>query len=93
MIAVQPIRDTHTHTHTHTHTGLGFVTFFVVNLAVWSQGSSGAVPFPTMLAIVAMWFCISLPLVFVGAVFGFKRETISLPVSTAQVRNEDGDDD
>jgi transmembrane 9 superfamily protein 2/4 len=65
--------------------GIAFGTFFVVNLAVWSQGSSGAVPFATMIAVIAMWFCISLPLVFVGAVFGFKKETIKLPVATAQI--------
>jgi len=65
--------------------GIAFGTFFIVNLAVWSQASSGAVPFPTMFAIIAMWFCISMPLVFVGAVFGFKRDTIKLPVSISHI--------
>jgi len=65
--------------------GIAFGTFFVLNLFVWAKGSSAAVPFTTILAVVAMWFCISLPLVFLGAVFGFKRETIKVPVSVAQI--------
>jgi transmembrane 9 superfamily protein 2/4 len=65
--------------------GVAFTTFFMLNLAVWAKGSSAAVPFTTIVAVVAMWFCISLPLVFLGAVFGFKRETIKLPVSVAQI--------
>lgn len=43
--------------------GVVFTVFFVVNLFVWSAGSSGAVPFPTMLILIVLWFCISVPLV------------------------------
>ena len=65
--------------------GVAFVTFFVINFAVWTKGSAGAVPFPTMIAVIALWFCISLPLVFVGAVVGYKRDAIKLPVTTNQI--------
>lgn len=65
--------------------GIAFGTFFIVNLFVWSRGSSGAVPLGTLVAVMAMWFCVSLPLVFVGAVFGYKKEVITLPVATSQI--------
>lgn len=65
--------------------GIAFGTFFIINTAVRTQSRAGAVPLPTMIAVLAMWFCISLPLVFVGAVIGYKRETIKLPVATNQI--------
>eukprot|EP00331_Platyophrya_macrostoma_P014371 CAMPEP_0176409516 /NCGR_PEP_ID=MMETSP0127-20121128/2542_1 /TAXON_ID=938130 /ORGANISM="Platyophrya macrostoma, Strain WH" /LENGTH=576 /DNA_ID=CAMNT_0017788905 /DNA_START=26 /DNA_END=1753 /DNA_ORIENTATION=+ len=65
--------------------GIAFVTFFIINLAVRTQSRAGAVPMATMIAVLAMWFCISLPLVFVGAVVGYKRDTIKLPVATNQI--------
>lgn len=50
-----------------------FGLFFVMNLVLWSKGSSGAVPFSTLLALLALWFCVSVPLTFVGAYFGFRK--------------------
>lgn len=47
--------------------GVCFVTFFTLNAILWYYGSTGAVPFPTMLAILTLWFGISVPLVFLGA--------------------------
>ena len=46
-----------------------------------SRGSSGAAPFGTIVALIAMWFCISVPLVFLGAFFGFKQRLSEPPVS------------
>merc|ERR1711924_239993 len=59
--------------------------FFVLNLFIWGQKSSGAVPFTTMFALLALWFGISVPLVFLGAYFGFRKVTIELPVRTNQI--------
>lgn len=50
-----------------------FSLFFVMNLVLWSKGSSGAVPFSTLLALLALWFLVSVPLTFVGAYFGFRK--------------------
>lgn len=50
-----------------------FGLFFVMNLVLWSKGSSGAVPFSTLIALLALWFCVSVPLTFVGAYFGFRK--------------------
>jgi len=50
-----------------------FGIFFVLNLVLWGNGSSAAIPFTTFLALLALWFCVSTPLVFIGAYLGFKR--------------------
>lgn len=60
--------------------GIAFCIFFVLNLLIWGQKSSGAVPFTTMFAVLVLWFGISVPLVFLGAYFGFKKDAIELPV-------------
>lgn len=44
-----------------------------MNLILWVEGSSAAIPFGTLVAILALWFGISVPLTFVGAYFGFKK--------------------
>lgn len=61
--------------------GIVFAVFFVLNLLLWGKGSSAAIPFTTLIALLAMWFGISLPLTFVGAYFGFKKRVIEHPVS------------
>eukprot|EP00928_Gymnodinium_smaydae_P048554 TRINITY_DN32475_c0_g1_i1.p1 TRINITY_DN32475_c0_g1~~TRINITY_DN32475_c0_g1_i1.p1 ORF type:complete len:629 (+),score=121.23 TRINITY_DN32475_c0_g1_i1:125-2011(+) len=65
--------------------GIFFIIFFILNLFIWGQKSSGAVPFTTMFALLALWFGISVPLVFLGAYSGFKKPTIELPVRTNQI--------
>lgn len=44
-----------------------------MNLVLWGEGSSGAVPFSTLIALLALWFGVSVPLTFVGAYFGFRK--------------------
>jgi len=65
--------------------GLMFGLFFLLNLVLWGEGSSAAVPFGTLVAVLALWFCVSTPLTFVGAYFGFKRSPIENPVRTNQI--------
>merc|ERR1719440_691130 len=36
--------------------GVFFVVFFILNLFIWGQKSSGAVPFTTMFALLVLWF-------------------------------------
>ncbi|MEE6496750.1 hypothetical protein FKM82_002477 [Ascaphus truei] len=52
--------------------GIIFADFFIMNVILWAKGSSAAIPFGTLVAILAMWIGISVPLTFVGAYFGFK---------------------
>ncbi|PAA89042.1 hypothetical protein BOX15_Mlig008823g1 [Macrostomum lignano] len=65
--------------------GLVFAIFFVLNLVLWAKGSSAAVPFSTIVAILALWFLVSVPLCFLGAYFGFKKPPIEHPVRTNQI--------
>ncbi|KAG0346877.1 hypothetical protein BG004_000626 [Podila humilis] len=58
---------------------------FLLNLFVWSQNSSNAIPFGTFFALVVMWFGISLPLSFIGAYFGQKKAVIEHPGRTNQI--------
>ena len=53
--------------------GIIFATFFLLNLFLWAKGSSGAVPFTTMLVILGIWFVISVPLSFAGSWAGFRH--------------------
>ena len=62
--------------------GVCFVIFFVLNLFVWGEGSVRAVPFGSMLAVVALWFGISVPLVFLGAYLGYRKDPVEIPVKT-----------
>uniref|UniRef100_A0A674N5X6 Transmembrane 9 superfamily member n=1 Tax=Takifugu rubripes TaxID=31033 RepID=A0A674N5X6_TAKRU len=64
--------------------GIVFADFFLMNLILWVEGSSAAIPFGTLVAILALWFGISVPLTFVGAYFGFKK-AIEQPVRTNQI--------
>ncbi|XP_030594488.1 transmembrane 9 superfamily protein member 5 isoform X2 [Archocentrus centrarchus] len=65
--------------------GIVFADFFLMNLILWAEGSSAAIPFGTLVAILALWFGISVPLTFVGAYFGFKKPAIEQPVRTNQI--------
>lgn len=65
--------------------GIVFCTFFFLNLFVWAKGSSGAVPLTTMLAIIAIWFVISVPLSVAGSWLGFKQPVLSTPTRVNQI--------
>ena len=65
--------------------GIIFSAFFLLNLFLWAQASSGAVPFTTMLVLVGIWFIISIPLSFAGSWLGFKSKQIAAPVRTNQI--------
>ena len=58
---------------------------FFINLFIWGKHSSGAIPFVTIIGIVAMWFGISLPLVFLGYFFGYRKQPYEHPVRTNQI--------
>lgn len=52
--------------------GIVFGGFFLLNFFLIYEHSSGAVPLTTMLALVGIWFVISVPLSFGGSWLGFK---------------------
>ena len=66
-------------------TGTIFTMFFMLDMVSVTEGSSTAVPFVWILALLVLWFGVSSPLVFVGSYFGFKKEAMSVPVRTNQI--------
>jgi len=66
--------------------GFTFGVFFAVNMVLWHERSSGAVPFGTLLRLLLLWFGVSIPLVFYGAFRGYRMETIEVPTATGQQR-------
>ncbi|KAF9049763.1 endosomal P24A protein [Panaeolus papilionaceus] len=57
-----------------------FIVVFVLNFFLLMAGSSGAVPFGTLLLIIVMWFGISAPLSAIGSYFGTKHGAVESPV-------------
>ncbi|KAG6007637.1 hypothetical protein E4U21_005718 [Claviceps maximensis] len=53
--------------------GLAFGLVFVLNLFVWAQASSTAIPFGTLIVIVLLWLCVQVPLVVAGSYYGYTR--------------------
>ncbi|CAB5395830.1 unnamed protein product [Rhizophagus irregularis] len=69
----------------YSHRKLIFAIFVVLNFFLVSAKSSGAVPATTLLAIIGLWFLISVPLCFIGSFFGFRKPKIEHPVRTNQI--------
>jgi len=65
--------------------GIVFALGVFVNFFIWGKHSSGAIPFTTMLSVAAMWFGISLPLVYLGYFFGYRKHPYEHPVRTNQI--------
>lgn len=65
--------------------GVVFIVFFLLDIIVWSYGSTGAIPLLSMIAVLTLWFGISVPLVFLGAYFGYKKDPIEFPVITSNI--------
>lgn len=62
-----------------------FIIVFLLNLFLLTAGSSGAVPFGTMVLIILLWFGISAPLSAIGSYFGSKHGGIRHPVRVHQI--------
>jgi len=58
---------------------------FMLNMFIWYQGSSGALPFGTMIALLALWLGVSVPLVLAGGYFGFRKEPWIWPANVNQI--------
>lgn len=65
--------------------GICFTVFVAFNTVLAFYKSSGSAPFLDILILAAMWCCISIPLVFIGAFFGYKKEAISFPTVTSTI--------
>jgi transmembrane 9 superfamily member 2/4 len=65
--------------------GVIFVVYFTLNFALLMEGSSGAIPLATFFTLLFLWFCVSVPLVFIGSYFGYRKEVPTHPVRTNQI--------
>eukprot|EP00181_Compsopogon_caeruleus_P000891 CAMPEP_0184678342 /NCGR_PEP_ID=MMETSP0312-20130426/1076_1 /TAXON_ID=31354 /ORGANISM="Compsopogon coeruleus, Strain SAG 36.94" /LENGTH=641 /DNA_ID=CAMNT_0027127011 /DNA_START=213 /DNA_END=2138 /DNA_ORIENTATION=- len=65
--------------------GGAFILFFSLNLLLWFNRSTGAVPFFALLLLLFMWFGVSVPLTFLGAYLGYKTKPYEFPVKTNQI--------
>ena len=59
--------------------------FVVLNIFLSIAGAATAVSFLTLIALFALWCCVSAPLVFVGSYFGLRDDKIEVPVKTNQI--------
>jgi len=65
--------------------GLLVCIFIILNVFLSFAGAATAVSFLTILALFALWICVSAPLVFIGSYFGLRAEKIEVPVKTNQI--------
>lgn len=65
--------------------GVCFSMFFLINLLIRGEDSSGAVPFLSLLELLLIWFGISLPLTFLGAALGYKKPSLSNPTRVSRI--------
>jgi len=65
--------------------GVVFGVFFILNLFLWYEESTGAVPFSSLLSLVILWFGISTPLVYVGSYFAYKKPAHDPPISVNHI--------
>lgn len=65
--------------------GMVFSLLIFLNLFLLSAHSAGAVPFGTLFAMTALWFLVSTPLTYIGAIMASRAPTIEPPVRTNQI--------
>ena len=63
-----------------------FSTCFLLNFFIWGKKSSGAVPFSTMIALLSMIFGISVPLLFLGYYFGYRKQVNKLNIKDSSIK-------
>lgn len=69
--------------------GLLFCLIFILNLFVWAQASSTALPFGTLVGLASLWLLIQLPLVYLGSWYGYvKTEAWQHPTKTNSIARQ-----
>jgi len=56
-----------------------FGCLLLCTIAEWAEKSQAAISFGTLLSLLALWFGIQVPLVFLGSMLGFKSNVEELP--------------
>ena len=65
--------------------GIAFGIFLSFNVFLWFMRSSASAPFLDVIIVAALWCCVSVPLVFLGAFFGYKSDSIEFPTETSTI--------
>jgi transmembrane 9 superfamily protein 2/4 len=66
-----------------------FSLIFILNLFVWAQASSTAIPFSTLVGLASLWLLIQVPLVYAGSWYGYARtEAWSHPTKTNTIARQ-----
>ncbi|KAJ7540925.1 hypothetical protein O6H91_10G036500 [Diphasiastrum complanatum] len=68
--------------------GIAFTILTLLNFLLWGSHSTGAIPISLFFMILALWFCISVPLTLFGGFLGIRAEHIKYPVRTNQIPRE-----
>lgn len=68
--------------------GIVFVILTIINFILWGSNSTGAIPISLFFALLAMWFCISVPLTLLGGFLGTRADHIQYPIRTNQIPRE-----
>lgn len=53
--------------------------YICLNFIQWGEHASSAIPFTTLLSLLALWLCCSVPLTIMGAQVGFRQEVLRNP--------------
>lgn len=61
------------------------VIVLVLNMFVWKQSSSSALPFGTVVALFCIWLLISCPLVMIGGLIGHRVKASEIPTRIAAI--------
>lgn len=65
--------------------GICLSIFFVLNIVLGFEDSSAAVGFLRLFTIAFLWIGVSVPLVFAGAYWGYRKDAIELPCKVNQI--------
>jgi transmembrane 9 superfamily member 2/4 len=65
--------------------GLSFAIFLFFNTVLAFHHSSASVPFLDVFIVALMWCCVSVPLTFVGAFAGYKKDAMEYPTITSSI--------
>jgi hypothetical protein len=68
--------------------GIAFGILTTLNFLLWANNSTGALPISLFFVLLALWFCISVPLTLLGGFLGIRAEPIQYPVRTNQIPRE-----
>jgi transmembrane 9 superfamily member 2/4 len=68
--------------------GISFLILTCLNFILWGSKSTGALPISLFFTLLALWFCISVPLTLVGGFLGTRADAIDYPVRTNQIPRE-----